>query len=126
MRYFKYIVYLYLFSLSIGYAQEIIFKTKGFHYSLVSSTNQISLNGYMIELNFIKKDCNRNLITTLHRQITKRLSHKVTAEKDYHIVTINNKEYKIEKSSPLGKYLYNFPKTAIKLKRKEAFLCRDK
>ena len=121
MKCIKYKTLFLLFSFSLVYAETITFKTNGFHYNLKSSTKEITLKGYMIDLNFNTRDCNKYLVKTLHEQLITRLKTKVITEKDYHLVTIRKKEYKISKSSDLGKYLYNFPHIAKSNKKKEGF-----
>ena len=95
MKYIKYKIIFLIISINLAYAETITFKTNGFHYNLESSVKKISLKGYMIDLNFNQKKCNENLIATLHQQIITRLKKKVVTEKEYHLVTIENKEYKI-------------------------------
>lgn len=126
MKLFKATMIILLAIMNLAYAETIIFKTNGFHYTLESSLKNISLKGYLIDLNFKQKECNKNLIMSLHQQITTNLNKKVITEKEHHLVTIENKEYKIAKSSDLGKYLFNFPNIAKSNKNKEAFLCRKK
>jgi hypothetical protein len=107
-------------------AESIDFKANGFYYKLKTSQEEISLKGYLLELYFHKKECNENLINSLHDKITKSLRNKVLVEKDYYLLSLDGNEYKIAKSSDLGKFLYNFPNMAKKNKEKEAFLCRRK
>lgn len=126
MKYIKYKIIFLIISINLAYAETITFKTNGFHYNLESSVKKITLKGYMIDLNFNQKKCNENLIATLHQQISTKLKKKVITEKEYHLVTIENKDYKISKNSDLGKYLFNFPHIAKSNKKKEAFLCRKK
>lgn len=111
---------------NIAYAETITFQTNGFHYNLESSAEKITLKGYMIDLSFNQKKCNENLVATLHQQISTNLKKIVVTEREYHLVTIDDKEYKISKNSDLGKYLFNFPHIAKSNKKKEAFLCRKK
>jgi hypothetical protein len=124
MKVFKIAVVILLSVMNLAYAETIIFKTNGFHYTLESSVKKISINGYLIDLSFKKKECNKNLITSLHQQIITNLNKKIITEKEYHLITIDNKEYKISKNSDLGKYLFNFPNIVKSNKKKEAFLCR--
>lgn len=124
MKVIKYKILLLLFFANIVHANTIIFKTNGFHYTLKSSEELISLQGYLIDLNFRQRKCNKALIASFHQQITKNLKTKVITDKNYYSTTIDGKEYNISQSSDLGKYLYNFPLLAKSNKQKEAFLCR--
>jgi len=109
---------------SLARGETIEFKTNGFYYNLNTSPEEIILKGYLINLSFKKKECNKNLIYSLHDKTIKSFLNRVLDEKDYHLVSRNGVEYKIAKASDLGKFLYNFPITAKKNKDKEAFLCR--
>lgn len=126
MKIFNIFLGLIFMTSAFAKAESIDFKTNGFYYKLNTSQKEISLKGYLIELSFHKKECNENLVKSLHDKITKSLRNKVLVEKDYHLVSLNGNEYKIAKSSDLGKFLYNFPNMAKANKEKESFLCRKK
>jgi len=123
-----YIVTIALFLSTLSFAKEesLTFKAKGFFYNVQSSLNAIKLDGYMIDLSLNKKVCNKNLVHSFHNQIINQFKNKVISETNFYSVTWNQKEYKISKTSDLGRFLYNLPHIFKANKKKESFLCRSK
>lgn len=107
-----------------GQAREITFKTKGFYYRLRSSPKTLSLTGHLIDLSLVKKNCNKRLIASFHKELNEKLRVIVTTKDGHYTATIDSKEHKIAKDSKLGAFLYALPNTMKAIKRKESFLCK--
>lgn len=117
-------IFLFVSSVSITFAETIFFKTHGLYYKLNISNESFFIQGHLIDLSFVKKDCNKNLIESFNSNLKKELNNKIIDEKDYHLLNFEGKDYKVSKSSRLGSVLYNLPKLVIENKKKESFLCR--
>jgi len=126
MKLFKLILPFFLMTASLVKAESVVFKTNGFYYNLDTSLDEVHIKGYLIDLSFKKKPCNEKLIASLHHTLTNALKKRVLVEEDFHLMTWEKKEYKIAKSSELGKLLFNFPNIAKANKKKESFLCRGR
>lgn len=115
----------FTFLLSHASAESLSFHSKEIHYNLSYSTDLIHITGRLVDLSLKKKPCNEKIISSLHRAITNNLKTRIIAEEKFHTLTINNKEYKIDKNSKLGLFLLKLPLTIEENKRKEAFLCNQ-